>query len=570
MTGTNVLKVGFDLGARFIKVAWLLEGSPNTDVQFVSQWLSKIEQDANRYEVPTKIHYNEETGHITWGYNTPVDCEPIEWLKLLLVKHEDLPDHLRDSVSIKSSRERVHRLYKTPVEVVGDYLGQVFEHSMEIIEAREGIERVRAAPMILMFAIPPSWDENFKEGLRLAAQHGGLLTRPGVKTTIQSLDDPRAALISTLPILTGLSPVIEGDTVVVIDAGNSSVNIFTVQFPSQEPNPASSLVRSTTGVRGGAAYADKWFKDLLEKTLGSKIWESLSTKDKNIMISTQWEHKIKRNFDGSPQSWVVDLPDRASMGQLSLKSDLIRAIFDGTVSKLLPEFKSHFMEILRITKKAPKTVILVGGLIQNPYVTNKIKKAIGNFRMENPNRTILVDVQRPQGDHPLTAVCRGLILNSLRRCGILRQPLDDQISRYRYTLIAETMVPRQPNQGWEPFEQTIELVAQGHSIKNSPTIKANIMCRWPAEVTGVQTTRTRIRATRSQDPDRKTDVALLFVKTPNPLRKGLWATLQNGGGCHGYEYKVEAAISNGGLDITIYSRDLKLAHKRIPIAFEWA
>ncbi|OTA94906.1 hypothetical protein M434DRAFT_29447 [Hypoxylon sp. CO27-5] len=569
MTGPDVLKIGFDLGARFTKVAWLLEGSPKTDIKFVNQWLTRIEQNANRYEVPSKIHYNEDTGRVTWGYNIPVGCIPISWLKLLLVEQDDLPDHLRDAQSIKNSREKIHGLGKTPVEVVGDYLGQVFEHSMEIIEAREGTERVRAAPIILMFATPPEWKAYAKEGLRLAAQHGGLLNRPGVNAAVQFLSDPWAALASTIPIMTGLSPFQEGDTIVVIDAGCSTMNIFTFEFPSQEPNPASPLLRRTSSLRGGSVLADEGFEYLLKKTLGSKIWGSLSLSDIGIMMNTQWEHNIKRKFDGSPKSWVVDLPDRASMGQLSLKSHQICSLFDGTISHLLTTYKSHFKEILRITNKAPKIVVLVGGLIQTPYVTKRIKKTIGNFQMENPNMTILVDVQRGKGDHPVTAVSRGLVWDALRRYNVLQKPLNTRTSRYRYILVAETILSRKPTQAWEPFEHTVELIPQGHSVQYSPTVQTNIMCRWPGEMTGAQKIRIRILATRSEDQNKKVDVALLFVDTPAPLWKGVWEILQNGPGYHEHEFKVKAVVSKEGLDITIFSPDIKeLARKRVPIAFE--
>ncbi|KAI1416681.1 hypothetical protein F5Y13DRAFT_186297 [Hypoxylon sp. FL1857] len=259
MTNSDALMIGIDFGAKFTKVSWLLDGSPGNDTRFVNQWLSTMNQDANRSEVPSEIHYNEETGRITWGFNIPIDCEPIGSLKLLLVNQKGLPAHLQGNKNIQASHQKVYRLGKTSVEVVGDYLRELYEHSIQVIEMREGVERIRTVPIILVFSIPPTWKEPSVESLRLAAQHGGLLNRPG-KTAVTFVTESHATLCSTIPVLTELSPLHNGDTVILVDLGGTAMNVSTVQLGSGR----ISRTTRTSGRLGGTAFVDECFENLLK------------------------------------------------------------------------------------------------------------------------------------------------------------------------------------------------------------------------------------------------------------------------------------------------------------------
>ncbi|KAI1416680.1 hypothetical protein F5Y13DRAFT_205517 [Hypoxylon sp. FL1857] len=297
-------------------------------------------------------------------------------------------------------------------------------------------------------------------------------------------------------------------------------------------------------------------------TLGPRLWGSLSTRDIKKMINSQWEHGIKRNFNGSSRPWVIDLPDRVSMGQLSLKSHQIRSIFDAVTSRILPEFRNQFMEVLRRTNQAPKTIILIGGLVQNPYVAGRLKDIIGKFRTENLNPNIAVNVQRPPEDHPLTAVARGLIWHGLTRTDLLNKPTEGRLSRYNYTLAGETSTSRTPS------DYTFKILSQGQSIQGLPSYYQTIHCHWPAEATGIQTTRIRIFATRNEDPHTEVNVALLFIHTPAPV-ENLDKMVENGTCHHQYTYKVKVEYSNEGFHVRVLTfNESKCVYKLVPIVLD--
>ncbi|KAI1141343.1 hypothetical protein F5Y05DRAFT_423177 [Hypoxylon sp. FL0543] len=568
MDGSNTLAIGIDFGAKFTKVSWRVVRSSITNINHVNRWLSTMEEDANRYEVPSRIHYNEDTDHITWGYNIPVSCKPIEWLPIHLLMRKNLPTHLQNSKEIMSSYEKIDSLGKPVVQVVGDFLGKVFEHTMEVIERQEGAKRVKAAPVLLLFAVPPMFIGfgYAVDNMRLAATHGGLLKRNGAKTAMEFISEAHIVAHAIIPAFRSVSQPKTDDTVILMDVGGGIVNMTTVQL--LEGN--NTKVLHTSGVLGGAAFADKQFEGLLKNTLGPTMWKSLSTTDIQKMISSQWEHDIKRNFDGSAESLVVDLPDRASMGQLSIKSCQIRAIFDKVISSIVRVFESHLTETLRMTTKAPKTIILFGGFSQTPYVSDRIKATFGNYQVANHAlKTVATDVLHPRGQYSLTVVSEVAALFGRNGIELLKAPTTSRISRFNYTVDGNNYTSSASGVSSKPFHRTIPILAQGEPLKIHPAKYGHIRCHWPVKATGVKTIWVRIKAYRIGSSGLLTTVASMPVKTPAPVET-FGKVLKDGEAHYEYVFKIKYRCSGEEIIVRVATHDDKvLGHKIVvPITYD--
>lgn len=60
----------------------------------------------------------------------------------------------------------------------------------------------------------------------------------------------------------------------------------------------------------------------MKKTVGASVWANMDCADIAKMINRDWEHAIKKDFDGTPRTWVVDIPKRRKRGQLKLKQSV--------------------------------------------------------------------------------------------------------------------------------------------------------------------------------------------------------------------------------------------------------
>lgn len=66
-----------------------------------------------------------------WDYLVDGDSETtIEWSKLLLVDQQDLPKSVQQSSHLRHARRRLRALDKTPVEVLVDFMKQLWRHAV--------------------------------------------------------------------------------------------------------------------------------------------------------------------------------------------------------------------------------------------------------------------------------------------------------------------------------------------------------------------------------------------------------------------------------------------------------
>jgi molecular chaperone DnaK (HSP70) len=146
------------------------------------------------------------------------------WTKLLLDKGADAtefddPD-LQDLV--KSQGDGLMKLpfHKTPTDVAGDYLWEIYKYFMNELEKRISPEILRVTPMEFWFTVPAMWGDKAKDATRQAALKAKFASRLGDR--LYMIPEPEAAAVAILKSLThdgAENQIKPNDGVLICDCG---------------------------------------------------------------------------------------------------------------------------------------------------------------------------------------------------------------------------------------------------------------------------------------------------------------------------------------------------------------
>ncbi|KAI1380232.1 hypothetical protein F4677DRAFT_463031 [Hypoxylon crocopeplum] len=551
----GALVIGIDFGTTYSKVAYTFNGEPSANTKIVDNWPSVSIEDAIRPHVPSKIHYHKKTGRITWGYNIPVAYDPVQWFKMLLPSHDDLPDFQKNSTYIHDARHKVGSLGKTAVQVAGDYLRCLFHHSLKFIEDKEGAHSIKK-PIIVILTVPATWRSAAISSVYLAAHHGGLAAPLVSKLLITT--EPYSAMIAMSRVWCVPNPVDYecGDHVVLADIGGGTVDVigYTVERP--KPLSLETCVEST-GIMCGGAFLDEEFQSFVKSKIGHKSWESMDVADiRDIM--DQWEYRPKRYFDGSSRPCLINIPGRGSMGQLQLTPKHLCAIFDKTIDRFLPIIGKQVMAVYSKTNELPKAVVLVGGLSRNPYVMKCIQKTLPD-----------VFIRRAEKDFPVTAVCNGATYYGTHRLQALGLPTSDRIRtpQYSYFMAVETQTYREATSRFEQYEQIEKILDQGQATPGYVLRTAYIRHHWTPTTRGTQTIRLRVFAQTGSNPSVRTDVETLTFDLPTKIQH-MSRVQEMGTELRCFKYSVSAQVNGEWMKIVALTiSGVQLARTDIQLAY---
>jgi hypothetical protein len=173
-------------------VSWTWSGNlSNTDQ--ISSWKgSGRERDSDK--VPSKIIYDLRGKVVGWGFACASEGTfQVQWFKLLL------SDEAREKGGGKVAEAQavLQRLKKEPVDVVADYLEQLWRHAVEQIELK--LTRIAFDNMDLriVLTVPANWDHNAQERTKKAAIKAGITARRSLGTpALKLVTEPEAAALS--------------------------------------------------------------------------------------------------------------------------------------------------------------------------------------------------------------------------------------------------------------------------------------------------------------------------------------------------------------------------------------
>ena len=219
-----------------------------SDVVMISTWPGPTRDTETVFKTPSRIAYAARNSQVIgprWGYQVEPGMTAYSWTKLLLDQHTPLTD-FDDRALNKASGVGIMMLPegKTAIDVVADYLAEVYRHIMKTIGKQISEEALRVTPIEFWFTIPAIWSDQAQAATREAAERAGFSNVERRQDRIYMVSEPEAAAITALekytrsnvegsvrvrfyPILTsGL--VIDcfpqrGDGVLVCDCGGGTV-----------------------------------------------------------------------------------------------------------------------------------------------------------------------------------------------------------------------------------------------------------------------------------------------------------------------------------------------------------
>lgn len=178
-------------------VGWATaEDFGNDQINFITNW---PDADLEEVKVPTTLVYKPD-GTQSWGYQVPFeDKDRLSWFKLLLLRDEDVPREIKESEPLQRARQLLDKLGKTPVEVIADYLRNLWGHTLEIIAKARSSTLVDALKFHVVLTVPASWKNYARRAMKDAAKRAGITSdRPAGETVLSFAMEPEAAALATI------------------------------------------------------------------------------------------------------------------------------------------------------------------------------------------------------------------------------------------------------------------------------------------------------------------------------------------------------------------------------------
>ncbi|KAF5866505.1 hypothetical protein ETB97_011390 [Aspergillus alliaceus] len=169
-----------------------------------------------------------------WGYEVPLDSDPVRWFKLLLLKDEDMEKETRSSDFVILGRNMLRETGRSAVELISEYLRLLWAHTIQSISKSRGEELVEVLRFHVVITVPAIWQGYARQGMQEAVKKAGILAhRPAGETKLTFVPEPEAAALATLSEPgRQISP---GDVYVICDAGGGTVDLISYKVTDIDP-----------------------------------------------------------------------------------------------------------------------------------------------------------------------------------------------------------------------------------------------------------------------------------------------------------------------------------------------
>ncbi|KAL7973792.1 hypothetical protein HDV63DRAFT_413813 [Trichoderma sp. SZMC 28014] len=411
-------------------------------IDFGTTWDSTKYHCSDKEKTPSIISYDED-GKILWGYSVSDKTSSIEWSKLCLLEGDDIPNDLYHSTQLQAAQAALKQQKKSVVDVISDYLRQLWKHSIINIRRAIGGQLVDLCRFKVVATIPAIWPIYAQMRMHEAIEKAGILsTRNAGQTVLEFLPEPEAAALATLRSISTYNQanMEVGDHFVVCDAGGGTVDIITYTVVELSPMKVKESVKGD-GKLCGATFLDELFLAILREKLDQispDTWKTLEeTGALGRIMNNDWENGIKPQFRNTDQHWMIQIPvkgpkrthDEFRFSDIKLDVKDAQRIFKPIVAEIMHLVKNQVKAIKDKYNKEPKFVVLVGGFGRQPFLFTEMQDALN--RMGGLVRKI--EVLQSQGAEPWTAVCRGAVIRGLELSDGTRDPtVMSRISRMSY------------------------------------------------------------------------------------------------------------------------------------------
>lgn len=283
-------------------VSWATSEAPDY-INIIDDWTTVADFDYDLSKVPTEIYYGPRG--TTWGYEIPTDVSPIQWFRALLLDDYDLGDDVRGSNHVNRARSLIQSARKTPVEVVGDYLGLLWRHTIRSITKKTSREAVDRTPFKVVLTVPAVWNCAARTRLLDAATRAGISDNRACGRTILSfVTESEAVALAYLGDFGRLPLLRLQDSFVVCDIGGGMVNLTSYTVMNPDPLVLEECVQGKEMLSG--TVLDQAIIEHLRLALGSMFYQ-ISLASLKRFLDQEWDYGVKRSFDGGGRSFSLTL-----------------------------------------------------------------------------------------------------------------------------------------------------------------------------------------------------------------------------------------------------------------------
>ncbi|GFF98153.1 heat shock 70 kDa protein 12A [Aspergillus udagawae] len=381
--------VGVDYGTTFTGASYVSSrGSGLSDIILISTWPGPSRDTETVFKAPSRIAYADENSLL---FETASQTGILK-----------LPKG------------------KVAVDVVADYLSEVYQHILKTISKNITEADLRITPLEFWFTVPAIWSDRALDATRTAAQRAGF-----GKSSLRPMDqiflisEPEAAAVTALKKYTTSSmggSVKAGDGVLVCDCGGGTVDITT--YLVLDVFPTLKFEELCTGIGGkcGSTAVDRNFYQLMSDRFGD-AFDNLPTKRKSPGSEFMKRFEIiKRDFGNSDEETTFELPLNMTVANpepeffdeeerlVLISSADLHSIFDPVIDKIVSLVRQQIADARKETgKDIINRIVLVGGFGDSEYLRKAIRSSFGS--------TGKITITVP--DSPQAAIVQGAALRGL-------------------------------------------------------------------------------------------------------------------------------------------------------------
>lgn len=180
------------------------KGSGLSDIILISTWPGPSRDTETVFKALSRIAYaSENNSRVTtnrWGYQVEPGMLSYSWTKLLLDQGTPLTQY-DDRTLETASQTGILKLPdgKTAVDVVADYLSEVYQHILKTISKNITEDDLRITPLEFWLTVPAIWSDRALDATRTAAQRAGFGKSPSrPMDQIFLISEPEAAAVTAL------------------------------------------------------------------------------------------------------------------------------------------------------------------------------------------------------------------------------------------------------------------------------------------------------------------------------------------------------------------------------------